>query len=69
VSKHASATSDEKEKQINDDLYTEELIESQRLIEATRFKYVEMASAYLQDGHNLQVRRSKIHGWGLFARS
>jgi hypothetical protein len=56
------------DRQINDDLYTEESIENQRLIEATRFKYIEMAIAYLEDNHNLQVRRSKIHGYGLFAR-
>ena len=54
---------------INDDLYQEDLIESQRLIETTRVRYKEMAAAYLLDEHNLQVRRSKIHGWGLFARS
>jgi hypothetical protein len=57
------------EHQINDDLYMEDLIESQRLIESTRLKYRDMAVAYLKDDHNLQVRRSKIHGWGLFART
>jgi len=59
----------ESEHQINDDLYMEELIESQRLVESTRQKYKDMAVAYRRDEHNLQVRRSKIHGWGLFART
>ena len=59
----------EEEHQINDDLYIEELIESQRLVESTRQKYRDLAVAYSKDEHNLQVRRSKIHGWGLFART
>lgn len=54
---------------INDDWYQEDLIESERVIEQTRQKYKEMAASYLLDEHNLEVRRSKIHGWGLFART
>ena len=65
---NTNAAESAEDRQINDDLYTEESIENQRLIEATRYKYIEMAIAYLEDNHNLQVRRSKIHGYGLFAR-
>lgn len=48
----------------------EALQATRRIQESTRLKYFELASAYLQNPFaKLQVRKSRIHGWGLFART
>jgi histone-lysine N-methyltransferase SETD1 len=44
--------------------------ENRRNIERSRLRYLELAAEYkLNPGSKLQVRRSSIHGWGLFAKT
>lgn len=67
----AKAIDDGDDTTVASDLIDEEQNdENRRVIERNRLRYHEMASEYkLNPFGKLQVRRSRIHGWGLFART